>query len=53
MYPHNFAGLTACFMAALPFYRNDLLSTGLVLGLAFGLPALVRRFSETEHKAAA
>ena len=53
MYPHNFAGLTACFMAALPFYRNDLLSTGLVLGMAFGLPALLRRFSEAQQKAAA
>ena len=53
MYPHNLAGLGACFMAALSFYRNDLLSTGLVLGVAFGLPALLRRFSESEHKAAA
>ena len=34
------AGLSACFVSALPFYRNDLLSTALVLSLAFGLPAL-------------
>jgi len=25
-------------VAALPFYRNDLLSTGIVAGLAFGVP---------------
>jgi hypothetical protein len=35
--------LGACFVAALPFYRNDLLSTALVAGVAFGVPVLVRR----------
>jgi len=43
MYPHTLAGLGACFAAAIPFYRNDLLSTGIVAGLAFGVPVLVRR----------
>ena len=43
MYPHTLAGLQACFVAAIPFYRNDLLSTSLILAAAFGLPALVRR----------
>jgi hypothetical protein len=43
MYPHTMAGLGACFAAAIPFYRNDLASTALLLGAAFGLPALVRR----------
>lgn len=51
MYPHSLAGLAACYMAALPFYRNDLLSTGLVLALAFGLPALARRMTERENSA--
>lgn len=42
MYPHSFSGLTACYAAALPFYRNDAVSTLLVAGLAFGIEALVR-----------
>jgi hypothetical protein len=45
MYPHSWAGLVACFTAAIPFYRNDLVSTAIVAGLAFGVPALVRRMS--------
>jgi len=42
IYPHNGGGLMACYVAAIPFYRNDLASTALVAGLAFGVPALVR-----------
>ncbi|MBT9332506.1 DUF6580 family putative transport protein [Paracidobacterium acidisoli] len=45
MYPHTLAGLAACYTAAMPFYRNDLLSTALVAGLAFGLPAMARKMS--------
>jgi hypothetical protein len=43
MYPKTLGGLGACFAAAIPFYRNDLVSTALVLGVAFGVPAMVRR----------
>lgn len=43
MYPHSVAGLSACYVAALPFYRNDLVSTGLVVGVLFGVPVLVSR----------
>ena len=43
MYPHTLAGLQTCFVAAIPFYRNDLASTAVVLGVAFGVPALLRR----------
>jgi uncharacterized membrane protein YbhN (UPF0104 family) len=43
MYPHTLGGLGACFAAALPFYRNDLISTSLVAAAAFGVPVLVRR----------
>ncbi|MGO9435639.1 MAG: DUF6580 family putative transport protein [Terracidiphilus sp.] len=43
MYPHTLAGLRDCYIAALPFYRNDLISTGIVAGLAFGVPVLLRR----------
>jgi hypothetical protein len=55
IYPHTFSGLMTAYAAGLPFYRNDLLSTTLVAGLAFGLPALVEHFRTHEisaHKAA-
>ncbi len=42
-YPHTLAGLAACYWAGVPFYRNDLLATVLVLAVAFGVPALVKR----------
>lgn len=48
MYPHTGSGLMACYAAAIPFYRNDLLSTAIVAGLAFGVPVLVRRMSRTQ-----
>jgi hypothetical protein len=51
MYPHTMAGLTACYAAALPFYRNDLLSTTLLTGLAFGLPALAHRLADQKQQA--
>jgi hypothetical protein len=47
MYPHTWSGLMACYAAAVPFYRNDLISTAVVAGLAFGLPVLVRKMSRT------
>jgi hypothetical protein len=47
MYPRTLGGLGACFVAALPFYRNDLISTALVAGVAFGVPVLVRRMQAT------
>lgn len=47
LYPRSFAGLAACYTAALPFYRwmpvGDLVWTGLV----FGSIALVSRFGST------
>jgi hypothetical protein len=43
MYPHTLAGLGACYVAAIPFYRNDLVSTAILLTVAFGAPVLVRR----------
>lgn len=38
MYPHTFQGLLACYTAALPFYRNDLVSTVIVAAIVFVLP---------------
>jgi hypothetical protein len=43
LYPHTLAGLQGCYVAAIPFYRNDLASTAIVLGAAIGVPALLRR----------
>jgi hypothetical protein len=47
MYPHTAAGLGACYIAALPFYRNDLVSTTVITAVAFGIPALVRKMAES------
>jgi hypothetical protein len=52
MYPRTQGGLAACYVAGLPFYRNDILSTTLVAGLAFGVPVLVRRLSAVRAQAA-
>jgi len=52
MYPRTLSGLMACYGAAIPFYRNDLLSTAMVAGLAFGVPVLVRRLSAAPAQAA-
>jgi hypothetical protein len=46
MYPHTLSGLVACYVAALPFLRNDLVSTGLVSAALFGLPVLAERMIE-------
>jgi hypothetical protein len=48
MYPHTLAGLAARYTAVIPFYRNDLLSTALVAGIAFGLPAFAGRLRKAE-----
>jgi hypothetical protein len=50
MYPKTLSGLGACFVAALPFYRNDLISTALVAGVAFGVPVLVRRLNRAPEQ---
>ena len=47
MYPHTLAGLEACYIAAIPFYRNDLVSTAVTAGALFGLPALAAKIVET------
>jgi multisubunit Na+/H+ antiporter MnhC subunit len=36
----------------LPFYRNDLIATAIVVGVAFGVPVLVRRMHGAEGQAA-
>ncbi|HTV08649.1 MAG TPA: DUF6580 family putative transport protein [Candidatus Aquilonibacter sp.] len=51
MYPHSAAGLGACYYAALPFYANDLVSTGLISAVLFGLPVVAARLIEAIHSA--
>lgn len=46
MYARTGAGLADCYLAAIPFYRNDLVSTALTAGVLFGVPALARRIAE-------
>jgi len=43
MYSHTLSGLITCYAAGIPFYRNDVASTAIVAGLAFGVPVLVRK----------
>lgn len=45
MYPHNGAGLMACYVAGIPFYANDVMSTAITVGAFFGLPALARNIA--------
>ena len=51
MYPHTAAGLAACYVAAIPFYANDVMSTAVTAGALFGLPALARDISTTLREA--
>jgi hypothetical protein len=45
LYPHTAAGFGACFVEAIPFYANDLMSTAITAGALFGLPALARNIA--------
>ncbi len=47
MYPHSAAGLGACFLAAVPFYANDLMSTAVTAGALFGLPVLAKAITQS------
>ncbi|MDP9038730.1 MAG: hypothetical protein M3O02_05565 [Acidobacteriota bacterium] len=53
LYPRTAAGLAACYAAAVPFYRNDLVSTALTAGALFGLPVLAARIVQSVHDAGA
>lgn len=46
MYPHTLSGLMGCYVAALPFYRTDLVSTAIIAGLVFGVPMLMKQIEE-------
>jgi hypothetical protein len=53
LYPHTFAGMVQAYAAGVPFYRNDLISTLLVTGAAFGALALLQNKQHAAHTAAA
>ena len=50
LYAHSAAGLLACYSAAIPFYGNDLVSTGIIAGALFGLPVLGRKLADAMHR---
>jgi hypothetical protein len=47
LYPHSLAGLAACYTAAVPFYRNDVVSTAVTATALFGLPVLAAKIEES------
>lgn len=51
MYPHTAAGLSACYVAAIPFYANDVISTAITAGALFGIPALARNIVQSMDEA--
>jgi hypothetical protein len=51
LYPRSLSGLELSYMAGLPFYRNDVLSTTIVAGLAFGLPAVAHILAQRHQTA--
>ena len=51
MYTHNFAGLSTCYVAAIPFYANDVISTAITAGALFGLPALAASIAQSIRSA--
>jgi hypothetical protein len=52
MYTHSLSGLATCYMAALPFYGNDLISTGLVSAVLFGSSMLAAQLSQPQMQRA-
>lgn len=53
-YPKTLAGLGACFTAAIPFFRNDLISSLMFSAVFFAIPVLARYAAQAaEQKSAA
>ena len=50
-YPHTLGGLSACYIAGLPFYRNDALATTMLSSIVFGVPVVAHRMVEAwQHR---
>lgn len=52
-YPHTFKGLSMCFVAAIPFYRNQPVADLLFTAVFFSIPALLATVHPNEKKLAA
>ncbi len=53
MYPKTVAGLVECYAAALPFFRNELVSDVFFTAVMFGIGALVASRAAEEKRAVA
>ena len=53
IYAHNLGGLVACYIAAIPFFRNTLLSDLMFSAAFFGLHALLTRTVVQSERVAA
>jgi hypothetical protein len=51
MYPHTLSGLTACYSAAVPFFRNELVSDLLFSAVMFSIPAVIELVKPATAKA--
>jgi hypothetical protein len=47
LWPKTMAGLADCYIAAIPFYRNDMIATLVTAGALFGLEAAFSRNADT------
>ena len=48
LYANSLGGLMTCLAAGLPFYERDIISTAIVVALAFGLPVAIRNFQHSK-----
>jgi hypothetical protein len=52
-YPHTFRGLATCFVAAVPFYRNQPIADLLFTAVFFSVPMILKAMQPAENKAIA
>ena len=48
IYPQNFEGLVACFVAAIPFYKNTIIGTVLYSGVFWGIADILEKQESTK-----
>ena len=52
LYPHTLGGLSECFLAGIPFYRNQVLGDAAYTVAIFGGYAVLKRLCQPERQAA-
>lgn len=52
LYPHTMAGLSACYLAGIPFYRNQLLGDAVYTVAIFGGYAILNSWCQPARRAA-